>query len=357
MHAISAILLGLGLMMPGGDPARPSDMDPARLQETLHDHRDPAGQSQAALLLVQCRTDDAENAVRQALEQTEDVDVFTALAGAVRLCQDGRFADELLAALHSVRPAVRQAAAEALAVLPHTDLTKRLNEVADDAQLELPVRQAALWVLGRSGRKDAVPILLAQLEGDNEALQGCAADALAELAGQTFGMDAARWREWWDRHKDLSNEQWLEMRLACQTSRVRRLEGDLERTRMQVLRLQQQVYSRLPPADRPAYIQMALEQDDPMVHALAGHWALELLPDVEPAQQQVLVQVLFRLSHDGSVDVQRAAVLGLGASTTRPCLNGSRRWWSRAGRRAGGGGAGAGPAGARRRAGGQGRAR
>ena len=125
MHAISAILLGLGLMMPGGDPARPSDMDPARLQETLHDHRDPAGQSQAALLLVQCTTDDAENVVRQALEQTEDVDVFTALAGAVRLSQDGRFADELLAALRSVRPAVRQAAAEALAVLPHADLTKR----------------------------------------------------------------------------------------------------------------------------------------------------------------------------------------------------------------------------------------
>ncbi len=312
MHAIAAILLGLGLMMPGGEPARPPDADPARLQETLHDHRDPAGQSQAALLLVQATTDDAECAVRQALEQTEDVDVFTALAGAVRLCQDGRFADELLAALQSARPAVRQAAAEALAVLPHTDVTKRLKEIAEDAKLELPVRQAALWVLGRSGRKDAVPALLGQLDGDNEALQGAAADALAELAGQSFGVDGARWREWWDRHKDLSNDQWLEMRLACQTSRVRRLEGDLERERMQVLRLQQQVYSRLPAADRPAYIQMALEQDDPMVHALAGHWALELLPNVEPAQQQILVQVLFRLSHDGSVDVQRAAVLGLG---------------------------------------------
>ena len=101
-----------------------------------------------------------------------------------------------------------------------------------------------------------------------------AADALAELAGQSFGVDAARWREWWDRHKDLSNEQWLEMRLACQTSRVRRLEGDLKRARMQVLRLQQQVYGRLTPADRPTYIQMALEQDDPMVRAwpATGRW-------------------------------------------------------------------------------------
>jgi HEAT repeat protein len=312
MHSISPILIGLGLLLPAAEPVRPPEADPARLQETLRDRRDPAGQSQAALLLVQCPTEDAENAVRQALEQTEEVDVFSVLAGAVRLCQDDRFDEELLAALRSVRPLVRQAAAEALAVLPHADLTSRLKETAADDKLELPVRQAALWVLGRSGRKDAAPILLEHLDGENEALQNCAADALAELAGQNFGVDAARWREWWGRHKDMSNERWLEMRLSCQTSRVRRLEGDLERARMQVLRLQQQVYTRLPVADRPSYIQLALEQDDPMVRALAGHWALELLPGADATQQKVLVQVLFRLSHDGAVEVQRAAVLGLG---------------------------------------------
>jgi HEAT repeat protein len=312
MHTISPILIGLGLLLPAAEPARPPEADPARLQETLRDRRDPAGQSQAALLLVQCPTEDAESAVRQALEQTEEVDVFSVLAGAVRLCQDDRFAEELLAALRSVRPLVRQAAAEALAVLPHADLTRRLQETAADDKLELPIRQAALWVLGRSGRKDAVPILLAHLEGDNEALQGCAADALADLAGQSFGVDAARWHEWWGRHKEMNNDHWMEMRLACQSSRVRRLEGDLERARMQVLRLQQQVYSRLPAADRPNYIQLALEQDDSMVRALAGHWALELLQGADASQQKVLVQVLFRLSHDGAVEVQRAAVLGLG---------------------------------------------
>ncbi len=256
MQAISPILIGLGLLLPAAEPVRPPDADPARLQETLRDRRDPAGQSQAALLLVQCPTEDAENAVRQALEQTEEADVFSVLAGAVRLCQDDRFAEELLDALRSVRPLVRQAAAEALAVLPHADLTRRLKEIAADDKLELPVRQAALWVLGRSGRKDAVPILMGRLEGDNEALQGAAADALADLAGQSFGVDAARWHEWWNRHKDMSNDRWMEMRLACQSSRVRRLEGDLERARMQVLRLQQQVYSRLPTADRPNYIQL-----------------------------------------------------------------------------------------------------
>ena len=171
-------------------------------------------------------------------------------------------------------------------MLPHAD-SRRFKEIAADAKFELPVRQAALWVLGRSGRKDAVPVLLDHLDGDNEALQGGAADALAELAGQSFGVDAARWHDWWDRHKDLSGDQWLELRLACQTSRVRRLEGDLERARMQVLRLQQQVYTRLPAADRPAYIQLALEQDDPMVRALAGHWALEMLPNADAAEEKI----------------------------------------------------------------------
>jgi HEAT repeat protein len=304
MSALFPLLLCLSL--PASDP------DPARLQETLHDRRDPAGQSQAALLLVQCPAADAEAAVRQALRQTEDADVFAAAAGAVRLTQDGRFADELFDALAAARPAVRQAAAEALAVLPGDAVLRRLRELADDDKRDLGVRQAAVWALGRSGRKAAVPPLLARLDGDNEALQAAAADALAELAGQAFGADAARWREWWGRHEDLSDERWLEMRLACQTSRVRRLEGDLERSRLQVVRLQQQVYNRLPPAERPACIQAALDSEDPMVRALAGHWTLELLPAADAAQQKALIQTLLRLSHDGAVEVQRAAALGLG---------------------------------------------
>ncbi len=210
MQAISPILIGLGLLLPAAEPARLPETDPARLQETLRDRRDPAGQSQAALLLVQCPTEDAESAVRQALEQTEEVDVFSVLAGAVRLCQDDRFAEELLAALRSGRPPVRQAAAEALAVLPHSDLTRRLKETAADDKLELPVRQAALWVLGRSGRKDAIPILLEHLEGNNEALQGGAADALADVAGQGFSAwTPPAGREWWGRHKDMNNDRWM----------------------------------------------------------------------------------------------------------------------------------------------------
>src|SRR5438876_671460 len=84
--------------------------------------------------------------------------------------------------------------------------------------------------------------------GQSQGLRRVVAGALTELTGQTHGQDEARWKAWWSRHKDLTTEQWLEMRLAFQSTRANRLEGELLRARAQVLRLHQQVYLRLPVA-------------------------------------------------------------------------------------------------------------
>src|SRR5262249_24166961 len=254
MQTVQPILLGLGLILGEAGAGRPPGEDLARLQELLHDHQHPRGQSQAALLLLQSGPD-AEKAVRQGLQQTEDTGVFLALAAAVSLGRDGRFADELLTALAVNRPGVRQAAAEALAATATAALVRRLRDVAAEAKAEPATRQAALWALGRSGRKQAFPLLLERLGGDGEALRRAAAAAPPDLTGQDFGADAARWKGWWERHKDLSREGWLQMRLLHQASRAQRLEGDLGRARAQVLRLQQQLYSRLPPGERLGHIQ------------------------------------------------------------------------------------------------------
>ena len=261
---------------------------------------------------MQSRDPDAAQAVRRGLRETEDADVFVALATAVRVHGDGRFTGELLAALDGNRPGVRQAAAEALAALADPALVRRLRAAAADPGADPGARQAALWALGRSGRKQAAAALLEQLTGANEALRRAAADALADLSGRDYGLDAARWRAWWERHKDLSDERWLEARLAYQTSRARRLEGDLGRARAQVVRLHQQLYTRLPPAERLAYIQALPDQEDPVVRLLAVTWGLELLPASDAARQHALAEVLLRLSHDGASEVQRSAVLALG---------------------------------------------
>jgi HEAT repeat protein len=307
MSASRLLLSHLALLIPVAAAA-----DPARLRELLHDHQHPRGQSQAALLLVQNPTADAEEIVHEGLRQTEAVDVFSALATAVRLEHDSRFRDDLLAALTSGPPPIRQEAAAALAPLADARAVLRLQAVAEDAKLELPVRQAALWVLGHCGRKSAVVVLLDQLSSDNETLRREAATALAELTGLAYGVHVTRWRAWWEKHKDLDNERWLEDRLAYQTSRAHRLEGDLERAKAQVVRLHQQLYARLPLADRLGHVQALVEHDDPAVRTLAVGWSAELLQGADTVGQRVLADLLLRLSRDGQADVQRAAVLALG---------------------------------------------
>jgi HEAT repeat protein len=309
MPTIRPILLGLGLFTAG---AGANALDLAQVREMLHDRQNPAGQNQAALLLVQQPGAEAEKVVREALRHVEDSDVFGALATAVRLSQDGRFIEELFAALAGGRGPVRQAAAEALAVLANAAVVERLRTLAGDTKRELAVRQIALWTLGRCGRKSAAKALLDSLGSEDEVLRRTAADALAELSGQTFGPDAAAWKAWWSQRKDWSEEHWLERRLAYQASRARRLESDLGRARAQVLRLQQQLYSRLPLAERLTHIQSLLDQDDPAVRLLAVTWSVEMLAGADAARLKGLLAVLLRLSQDGAVEVQRAAVLALG---------------------------------------------
>ena len=68
-------------------------------------------------------------------------------------------------------------------------------------------------------------------------------------------------------------------------------------------------------AERFTHLQALLEQEDPAVRALVVVWSLELLPAADPDRQKLLAQMMLRLTYDGSLDVQRAAVLGLGRMT------------------------------------------
>lgn len=321
MQTSYLLLLTLGLCAAPGEAVPERGPDLTLLQELLRDRQHPRGQSQAALLLLQNPSSEAEAIVRQGLQQTEDVEIFQALAGAVRISQDNRFLDELFKALASPKAQVRQAAAETLALVPNTRLLARLHALVNDPQADLASRQAGVWILGRGGRKRAVHILLEQLDSDSEPLRRSAAEALAELSGQNYGMDATRWQAWWEKHRELSPERWLEHRLAYQAARSQRLEGELERSRTQVIRLHQQLYSRLPQAERFSYIQAVLDQEDAAVRGLAVAWAAEMLvvgnaslprSDSDAARQQALTQVLLRLSQDSAAEVQRSAVLALG---------------------------------------------
>lgn len=308
MNTLHCLVLGLSLLC-GAEPAlRP---EPARLREQLYDRQHLRNQSQAALLLVQDRSRDAEQIVRQGLRQTDAPEVFQVLAAALRLSRDGRFAEELFVVLVEGRAALRQEAAETLAVLADPVILARLRSLAEDYEAEPAVRQLTIHALGRSGKQAAAGMLV-EILGQDDLLRRAAADALTDLTGHTYGPDVERWCSWWTSHKDLPNERWLEERLSYQLSRSRRLEGDLERARAQVVRLQQQLYSRLPAADRLGHLQTLVDHEDPAVRALAVAWCAELPATLEAAGQRSLAELLLRLARDGALEVQRPAALALG---------------------------------------------
>jgi HEAT repeat protein len=314
MIGLPPLVLGLVALLPAGPPtaaAAPLE-DPARLREMLHDRKHPGDQNQAALLLVQSHCTEAEEIVRSGLRQTDEPEVFLALAHALRLERDARFANELFEALVGGRAPVRHSAAHALAEIADANVMLRLQSLVADGHVELPVRQEALWAIGQRGQKAAIAIVLEQLSSPDETLRRTAADALTEQTGLGYGLDAARWKAWWQTRKDLSNEQWLQERLGYQSSKTRRLETDLERAKTQLVQLHQQLYQRMPAADRLAHVQTLADSDDPTVRGLAVAWSSELWPQADSVGQRALGELLLRLSHDGDPSVQRPAVLALG---------------------------------------------
>ncbi|HMF12655.1 MAG TPA: HEAT repeat domain-containing protein, partial [Gemmataceae bacterium] len=312
MSAIHSLVLGLGIVWPGVQPEKLSRLDPALLRVMLLDHQQPALQNQAALSLLQNPTTEAERVVRQGLRAHEVPDVFAALADAVRACRDCRFVEELTAALANGSPSVRRAAQETLAALSGPDLIRRLRKIAENSRAELPERQAAIVALGRCGRRLAVAALLDLLASDQDALRQTAAAALGNLSGQTHGLDQENWRRWWQQHADQNEEDWLEERLAYEAARSSRLEGDLDRARTQVVRLHQQLWARLPAAERLNHAQEASESEDARVRELAVTWAGESLPTADEPNRRALADILLHSSRDGAVEVQRSAVLALG---------------------------------------------
>ena len=307
MPSYLPLLLTFGLVV-----GSPTDPDLGQLQEMLYDRQDARAQSQAALLLVQSEDAAAMKVVRHALRQADQEDAFVALTTAIRLRCDTRFGEDLFAHLGSMKPRVRQVAAETLGGLADGALVRRLESIARVAKAELRLRQAAVWTLGRSGRQDAAECLVALLDLEGDEMRRYVAASLTDLSGLNHGADTERWKAWWATHKGLSTGDWFQQRLAFQAARVSRIDGELLRARAQVLRLHQQVYARLGVTERVPYVQSLLEQDEPGVRGLAVIWAVEMLPSADAEKQAALRKLLQKLTHDPNAEVQRGAVLALG---------------------------------------------
>lgn len=287
--------------------------DPFRLREALALKDNPVVQAQAALALVRHPDREAAIIVKKGLEQVEEENAFIALAHAVAIEKDPRFREELYKAMAAGKANVRQAAAEAVSAQMEPAVVDKMRDFLLDPRVPEPTRMLAAWALGRSLRKAAFEPLLAALQDRQPSeMRQSIAQALEQLTGQELGTDPGRWQQWWEKHKSETNERWLEQRLAYQSSRIQRLEGDLESARGQTLRLHQQLYARLTPAERMALLPSLVEQNDPAIRSQAATWCQEALVGADPSQAKTLADMLLRLSKDSDPTVSRSGALGLG---------------------------------------------
>jgi HEAT repeat protein len=288
-----------------------STLDVPRLRELLNSRQRPLEQSQAALRLLDNQSGEAANVVLAGLQRWDRPDVFQALAVAVGLRRDRRFQASLVKALASEQPAIRDAAVETLARLESAPLVHQLLTVAQDVTALEAARQSAAAALGKCVHKSAAVALLCLLASEAPAVRQSAASALEEMTGEHFGADGTRWQQWWQRYKDMPDEEWLLLRAGYFADRARRLREDLRQAESNILGLQQTLYAKLPPGDRLAHLKKLANNEYPDVRGQAVLWIGEALPDQESAQQKMLVELLLRLSDDVAESVQRQAVLAL----------------------------------------------
>lgn len=291
--------------------ARSVSVDAARLKELLFQRERPQEQSQAALLLLQARTAEAQAVVREGLRRHDRPDVFQALAAAARLWRDERHIPLLLQALSADSAPVRAAAIDSLAAQEPRAAARWLLGLAEDGSASLTARQAAVAVLGRCLHKSAVVALLKLLACDSPTVRQAAAGALQELSGQVLPPDALLWQTWWQPYKDLSDEEWLASRAALLADRSRRLAEELQRTESALIQSHQLLYGKVPPTDRVAHLQTLLASETPALRCQAVAWIGEALKEQEGSSQKPYVDLLLQLSRDGVERVQRDAVLAL----------------------------------------------
>ncbi len=285
--------------------------DPARLRELLYHRQSPQQQSQAAVLLLQQRSPETAGWLGEALLRSDRPDVVQAVCAAIQTQRDGRFEAELLKALQAEAAAVRQSAAEALGATGSAALVSRLRSLVEDRTAMPATRQAAVGVLGKMPQKAAAQALIDLLASDTEIVRQEALAALAELTGQRVGGDVLHWRAWWDQQKDRTEPQWLAARSAYLAARGRRLREDLQHAENHILQLHQQLYAKVPAADRPAHLRALSRNEYPAVRHQAVLWLVELLAEPNGAGQKSLIETLLALSEDGDESVQRGAALAL----------------------------------------------
>jgi HEAT repeat protein len=137
---------------------------------------------------------------------------------------DASFVDPLIELLGATKPGLRELAAGALADIPGPEVPARLGALADQVDVALAKRLAAIDALARNThRREVVAQLVALLDAAEPEVVDRVTVALTAAAPESFGPDVQRWRRWWRERSQLDEEAWLDEQLRICRERSRRV--------------------------------------------------------------------------------------------------------------------------------------
>ena len=305
---------------PGGERA----FDPAviaALVGKVKSAREDAGARRSAVeSLISEQGSAGVQAVGQLLESESDsgvLQVVIAVLADREADPPAEFAAPLLALLGSSDGVTQREAAAVLGRYRDRATVRRLVEFARDPSASATLRTGAAFALGNHRTQGAARTLIELIQpAQPQRIRAAAFISLAELTGiGEFGSDVARWEKWWDQHRQLSENDWLNALLANLRRAADRANAEKTAVSDRLVESQRQLYRTLPQEDRQARLVALLSDPYEPIRRLAVELSSEFILQRQSQNQAIGAELraalLARLS-DTSASVRQGAARRLG---------------------------------------------
>ncbi len=172
---------------------------------------DSAIRTSAVISLLGLNLSTVYDSLIDILKNSDNDDVRISLIKAFGFAgDDSRALDCMIDLLTSENEEMRIASADALGNIRTKKAIEEMADILLDNRKPVESRILVTGALAKTRAREAVAPLINVLESDNNDLQIAAHDALIEITKQSNGKAKSFWREWWDRNKVKTREQWLE---------------------------------------------------------------------------------------------------------------------------------------------------
>ena len=186
---------------------------------------------------------------------------------------------------------------------------RRLIALALDRSTHVRRRRGAIIALGYYRDRDVAGKLVRLIQThEPPTIIDAAYMALAGLTGIDH-FDREQWKVWWDQHRHLSDQLWLEAIANSLADRNNRLVARHEGVEDRLVEAQRHLYRATPQGDRSAMLVTMLNDPLVSVRQLAIDLCVQRLTDTEPIGPELRAALLIRLDDRSSTNRQRAALL------------------------------------------------